>query len=104
MTYLDPFIRPSYSFQQDNHPECVQLLGMIYNLTPAGAEGGGRHDSPLLAGSSCWAQELSILEGGERMTGAAELAPPSPQSEPVDGHTRAEERAAPPTCACVSQR
>lgn len=40
MTYLVPFIRPSYYFQQDNHPECVQLLRMIYSLTPAGAEGG----------------------------------------------------------------
>lgn len=58
MTYLDPFRRPSDSFQQDNHPECVQLLGMINSLPPAGAEGGEGMIHLLLAGSSCWAQGL----------------------------------------------
>lgn len=32
------------------------------------------------------------------------MAPPSPQSETVDGHTWTEERAAQATCPCVSQR
>lgn len=38
------------------------------------------------------------------MAGPAALAPPSPQSETVDGHMWTEERVAQATSPCVSQR
>lgn len=52
----DPFISLSYYFQQDNNPECVQLLGMT--LASHLQEQGEGYDSLLPVGSSSWAQAL----------------------------------------------